>query len=54
MLQMQASKLVLLEKALQDSGEKMKPLDVKELARLFGTLVEENGVKKVVADYTDD
>jgi len=53
MLKMQASKMALLEKALQDSGEKVTPLDVEELARLFGEVVEVNGVKEIVADYDD-
>jgi hypothetical protein len=54
MLKMQASKMALLCRALQDNGEHVKPLDVEELARLFGDVVEVNGVKKVVADYDDE
>lgn len=54
MLKMQWEKINMIDKALQDTGEKIDPLSVKELARLFGGVTVNNGVTQIVPDYNDD
>jgi hypothetical protein len=54
MLDMQADKVKMIDRAMQDTGKVVEPLDLEELAGLFGYLREgEDGVLEVVPDYVD-
>lgn len=52
MLDLQADKAIIIDEAMQDAGELVPSLCVRDLASLFGHLREdENGKLRVEEDY---
>ena len=52
---MQARKVRICDKAMQDTGEHTESLPMTELIELFGFVTkDENGVAQVYPDYQDD